>query len=386
MFKYRLLTPGPTPVPEDTLLELARPVPHHRTAEARQILADVVEGLRYVFQTRGDVIPLTCSGTGAMEAALIHAVPRGAKALCLVAGKFGERWHQIWRTYGVESVAITAPPGQVVTPAMVETALRQHPDAQAVCVVHCETSTGVKHDLKALGELVAQTDAVLLVDAVSSAGAMELRMDDWHIDFLATGSQKALMLPPGLAFVAVSDKGWRAAQRHQPPAFYFDLKKARDKIREHDTPFTPAHTLLRALRRSLEKIRTEGIEAVWWRHARLAHACRAAVQALGLELFATVPAESLTAVRVPAQLDGQEILRRLEKDYGIKLAGGQDQLKGKILRIAHMGYIDFFDLLAAIAALELVLRDLGFDVPAGRGVAAAQRAFAEFHCSSGSSN
>ncbi|MCS7159390.1 MAG: alanine--glyoxylate aminotransferase family protein [Gemmatales bacterium] len=378
MFKYRLLTPGPTPVPEDTLLELARPVSHHRTAEARQILAEVVEGLRYVFGTRHDVIPLTCSGTGAMEAALIQAVPRGGKALALVAGKFGERWLQIWRTFGVEAIAVHAAPGQVVTPGMLESALRQHPNTQAVCVVHCETSTGVKHDLRALGELVARTDAVFLVDAVSSAGVMELRMDDWHIDFLATGSQKALMLPPGLAFVAVSEKGWRAAHRHQPPTFYLDLKKARDKIREHDTPFTPAHTLLRALRKSLEKIRAEGIENIWIRHARLAQACRAGVQTIGLELFASVPAEGLTAVRVPANLDGQEILRRLERDYGVKLAGGQDQLKGKILRIAHMGYIDFFDVLASIAALELVLQQMGFAVALGSGVAAAQRAFAEF--------
>lgn len=378
MFKYRLLTPGPTPVPEDTLLELAKPVPHHRTAEARHILSEVVEGLRYVFQTKSDVIPLTSSGTGAMEAALIHAAPRGSKALCLVAGKFGERWHQIWRNFGVESVAITVPPGEVVTPAMLESALRQHPDTQAVCVVHCETSTGVKHDLKALGQLVASTPAVLVVDAVSSAAAMELRMDDWHIDYLATGSQKALMLPPGLAFVAVSDKGWQAAERHQPVTFYFDLKKARQKIRDYDTPFTPAHTLLRALRKSLERIRGEGLENIWARHGRLAHACRAGIRALGLELLASVPAEALTAVRVPAQLDGQELLRRLEKQYGVKLAGGQDQLKGKIFRIAHMGYIDFFDVLAAIAAVELALRELGWPVTPGSGVAAAQRAYAEY--------
>ncbi|GBD35271.1 Serine-pyruvate aminotransferase [bacterium HR36] len=378
MFKYRLLTPGPTPVPEEILLELARPVPHHRTPEARQVLAEVTEGLRYVFQTKHDVIPLTCSGTGAMEAALVHAAPRGAKALCLVAGKFGERWHHIWRTFGVESVAVTVPPGQVVTPAMLEAALRQHPDTQAVCAVHCETSTGVKHDLQALGELVARTNAVFVVDAVSSAGAMELRMDDWQIDFLATGSQKALMLPPGLAFVAVSEKGWQMAQRHQPPTFYFDLKKARQKIREHDTPFTPAHTLLRALCKSLARIRSEGIEAIWSRHARLAYACRAGFRALGLEIFASVPAEGLTAVRVPAQLDGQELLRHVEKHYGVKLAGGQDQLKGKIFRVAHMGYMDFFDILAAIAAVELALRDFGLAITLGAGLAAAQRAYAEF--------
>jgi aspartate aminotransferase-like enzyme len=375
--KYRLLTPGPTPVPEETLLELARPVIHHRTAEFRQILAEVLDGLQYVFQTKNDVIPLTASGTGAMEAALVNAVPRGAKAICLYAGRFGERWHKLWQTFGVKSVAVTAPYGQAVTAEQLAQALADHPDAVAVCAVHSETSTGVKHDIAAFGALVARTPAVFIVDAVSSAGAMECRTDDWHIDLLGTGSQKALQMPPGLAFLTVSPKAWQKIEAHQPPTFYFDLKKYRAKLKDPDTPFTPAHTLLRALRVSLQRIRAEGIENAWSRHAKMAAAARAGFRALGLELFAHPPAEGLTVAAVPAGIDGQELLKRLEQKYRLKLAGGQDTLKGKIIRLAHMGHMDYFDVLAALAGIELVLLELGHTLEPGTAVAAAQRAFAE---------
>jgi aspartate aminotransferase-like enzyme len=375
--KYRLLTPGPTPVPEETLLELAKPVPYHRTAEAKQILAEVLDGLKYVFQTQHDVIPLTCSGTGAMEAALVCAVPRGAKALCLYAGRFGERWHKLWQAFGVESVAVTAPPGQAVTAAQLEKALKDHPDAAAVCAVHSETSTGVKHDLAALGALVAKTPAVFIVDSISGAGAAECRTDAWAIDLLATGSQKALMLPPGLAFVTVSPKAWAKIDSHQPPAFYFDLKKYRAKLKDPDTPFTPAHTLIQALRVSLRKLKAEGIENVWQRHARMAAAARAGVQAIGLKMFADPPAEGVTAVKVPDGIDGKALLTKLEKQYGLKLAGGQDQLQGKIFRLAHMGHMDFFDVLAALSGIELVLSELGYKLEPGTALAAAQRSWAQ---------
>ncbi len=375
--KYRLLTPGPTPVPEETLLELAQPVIHHRTAEFRQILAEVLDGLKYVFQTQNDVIPLTCSGTGAMEAALVNAVPRGAKALCLHAGRFGERWHNLWQAFGVESIPITAPLGQAVTPEQLAQALRAHPDAVAVSVVQSETSTGAKHDIAAMGKLVAATAAVFIVDSISAAGAMECRTDAWHIDLLATGSQKALMLPPGLAFLTVSKKAWERIDSHKPATFYFDLKKYRAKLKDPDTPFTPAHTLLRALRVSLQRIRKEGIENSWARHARMAAAARAGFEALGLELFARPPAEGLTVVKVPAGIDGSVLLKKLETQYGLKLAGGQEPLKGQIFRLAHMGHMDYFDVLAALAGVELVLREMGYQVELGRAVAAAQRAYAD---------
>jgi aspartate aminotransferase-like enzyme len=375
--KFRLLTPGPTPVPEETLLELAKPVHYHRTPEAKQYLAEVLDGLKYVFQTQNDVIAVTSSGTGAMEAALVNSVPRGRKAICLFAGRFGERWHKLWGTFGVESIPVTAPLGEAVQPAQLAKALEQHPDAVAVSVVHSETSTGVKHDLASIGALVAKTNAVLIVDGISSAGALECRTDEWHVDMLVTGSQKALMLPPGLAFVTVSPKAWQKIDAHQAPSFYFDLKKYRAKLSDPDTPFTIAHTLVRALRVSLQKLRAEGMESVWKRHARVAAAARAGFQAIGMEPFAHPPAEGLTAAKVPSGIDGKTLAKKLEKQYGLKVAGGQDNLEGKIIRLGHMGYIDFFDVLAALSGIELVLLEMGVKLQPGAAVAAAQRVFAE---------
>src|SRR5262245_2537798 len=277
--KQRLLAPGPTMVPEETLLELARPVTYHRTPQFRQTLAEVLEDLQYVYCTKNPVIPLTASGTGAMEAAVANCLPPGSKAVCLVSGRFGERWRGICKAFGVETVSVTVPWGQPVPPEQLAQALRQHPDAAGVCGTLSETSTGVRHDIAAFGRLVASTRAVLLVDAVSALGAVECRTDDWHVDVCVTGSQKALMLPPGLAFLSVSDKAWKKIDENASPRlFYFDLKKYRDKLknpRDPDTPFTPAHTLVRALRVSLKRIRTEGIENVWARHARMAAAARA---------------------------------------------------------------------------------------------------------------
>ena len=378
MFKFRLMTPGPTPVPEETLLDLARPVHYHRTPEAKQILLDVLDGLRYVFQTKNSIIPLTASGTGAIEAAQVCSVPRGGKAICIYSGRFGERWHKLWQAFGINSIPVAAEWGQVVRPEQLAAALKQHTDAQAVCAVHSETSTGVKEDVAAMGKLVAATPAVFIVDGVSSVGALECRTDEWNIDLLCTGSQKALMAPPGLAFVSVSRKAWAKIDANtDAAAFYFDLKKARKKIEESDTPFTPAHTLLRAMKVSLAKIRAEGIENAWARHRKMALAARAGVQAMNMKPFAAVPSESLTTAEVPAGIDGLALLKQIEKKHGIKLAGGQDQLTGKIIRLAHMGYMDFYDVLAALSALEFTLHEMGHKFELGTGVSAAQRAYAE---------
>jgi aspartate aminotransferase-like enzyme len=352
--KQRLLTPGPTPVPEETLLELARPMIFHRTAEFRAMLGEVLADLQKIFVTKNLVIPLTSSGTGALEAALTNSVPAGAKIICLIAGRFGERWKNIAKAFGIESINVTVPYGQAVQPEQLEKALADHPNAAAVCSTLSETSTGVGHDIAAFGKLVAATPAILIVDAVSGLGAMECRTDAWHIDICCTGSQKALMLPPGLAFLSVSDKAWKAIDQHPaPPAFYFDLKKAMKNLENNDTPYTPAHTLVRALRVSLKRILAEGIENVWKRQARYAQAARAGFQAIGLEVFPAQPNNALTVVN------------------------GQDTLKGKIIRLAHMGYIDQFDILAAIAGVELVLHEVGHPLEVGKGVAAAQRVFAE---------
>ncbi len=375
--RFRLLAPGPTPVPEDTLLEMAKPVFYHRSSQFRSLLREVEEDLQYVFQTKNPVLPLTSSGTGALEAAVVNCLPAGSKAICLIAGRFGERWRSLCKAFGIEAVSVTVPSGQAVSPEQLARALADHPDARAVCATLSETSTGVGHDIAAFGKLVADTPALLFVDAISGLGAMECRTDDWHIDLCVTGSQKALMMPPGLAFLAVSAKAWKVIDANPaPPTFYFDLKKARAALGTLDTPYTPALTLVRALRLSLKRIRAEGLEHFLACHARSAAAARAGLQAMGLELFASRPAGGLTVAKVPAGIDGAALLDKLEKQYGMKLAGGQDHLKGKIIRLAHMGYIDQFDVLTALSGIELVLQEMGYPLEPGAGVAAAQRVLA----------
>lgn len=377
MLKPRLFTPGPTPVPEETLLELAKPVTYHRTAEQKAVLAEVLEDLKYVFQTKNDVIVLTSSGTGGMEAAVSNTLSPGQKAILLTAGRWGERWRGVLKGFGVNIVTVEVPYGQAVQPAQLEAALKEHPDTVAVFATLSETSTGVGHDIEAFGTIVARTAALLIVDAISGLGAMECRADDWHIDICVSGSQKALMLPPGLAFVSVSTKAWRVIDANSTTKnFYFDLKRYRAKLPENDTPFTPANTLIKAQRVSLKRIRAEGIENLWARHARMAAAARAGVAAMGLRNFAERPNNAMTVMAVPAGIDGNDLLKNLEKKYGYKLANGQDNLKGKIWRLSHMGYCDGFDVLGAISALEMALLDAGFPLEPGAGVAAAQRVLA----------
>lgn len=377
--KLRLMTPGPTPVPEETLLDLARPVFFHRTAEFRAILGEVVEDLKYVFLTKQPVIVLTSSGTAGMEAAVINTLSPGDKAILLLCGRWGERWRNICKVHGIEFVPIEVPYGQSNKPEQLETALKQHPDAKAVFTTFCETSTGAKNDIKDFGQIVSKTPALFVVDTISGLATMECRTDDWHIDINVTGSQKALMLPPGLAYVSVSQKAWSVIDKIKVRSFYLDLKKYKAKLEEgSDTPYTPAHTLIRAQRTSLKKMRFEGIENVWARHGRMANAARAAAKALGLKLFADQPADGLTVITVPQGIDGTAILTAIEKKHGFKLANGQDDYKGKIWRLAHMGYIDQFDVLGAISALELELATAGYKMEIGAGVAAAQRVLAGF--------
>lgn len=373
MKKPRLMTPGPAPVPEDVLLELARPVIHHRSAEAKQVIVEAVAGLKEVFQTQNDVLILTASGTGAMEAAAVNAVPRGGKALVLNAGWFALRWAKICAAYGINAVTIDTDWGQPADPQRVENALKENPDTVAVFGTLSETSTGTGHPVEAIGKVVGRTEAVFAVDGISGVGAMECRTDAWGIDLLAVGSQKALMLPPGLAFLAVSAKAWKKIDAFDAPAFYFNLKAARKKIADFDTPYTPAHTLILALNQSLKRIRAEGVENVWARHRRMSEACQAGVQALGLELFSARPAEGLTAFRVPEGVKDADIRNRLAEKFGITTVGGQDKLKGKIVRIGHMGYTDELDVVAGLAALEMVLAELGHEIEPGAAVTAAQR-------------
>lgn len=373
MQKPRLMTPGPAPVPEDVLLELARPVIHHRSTEAKQVIIEVAAGLKEVFQTQNDVLILTASGTGAMEAAVVNTVPPGGKALILNAGHFAARWGDIAKAYGINAVMLDTEWGQPVDPAQVAGALKQYPDTVAVFGTLSETSTGTGHPVEAIGKVVAQTPALFVVDGISGVGAMECRTDAWKIDVLCVGSQKALMVPPGLAFVAVSPKAWAKIDAFDAPSFYFNLKAARKKMQEFDTPFTPAHTLILALRASLKRIKTEGMENIWRRHRLMSEACQAGIQALGLELFSTRPAEGLTAFRVPEGLKDTDIRNKLVERFGITTIGGQGKLKGQIVRIGHMGYLDEIDVVAGLAALEMVLSDLGLDIEPGCAVTAAQQ-------------
>ncbi|MGL6097507.1 MAG: pyridoxal-phosphate-dependent aminotransferase family protein [Fimbriiglobus sp.] len=374
--KPRLFTPGPTPVPEETLLELAKPVTYHRSAEAKAIFAEVSEDLKYVFQTAHPVLTLTSSGTGGMEAAVANTLAAGEKAILCTAGRWGERWKGILKAFQANTVVVDVPYGKAVTPEMLQAALAVNPDAKAVFATLSETSTGVGHDIAAFGKIVAKTDALLVVDGISGLGAMECRTDEWQLDVVVTGSQKALMLPPGLAFVSVSPKAWAKIDATTVSSFYFDLRRYKKSHAENDTPFTPANTLIKAQRLSLKQIRAEGIENLWARHATIAAATRAGVAALGLELFAERPNNALTVIKVPAGVDGSAVLKKLEKQHGFKLADGQDSMKGHIWRLSHMGYTDAFEVLGAVSALELVLAASGFPVVPGAGVAAFQKALA----------
>jgi aspartate aminotransferase-like enzyme len=311
-----------------------------------------------------------------MEAAASNALAVGEKAILLTAGRWGERWRGVLKAFGANIVAVEVPYGKAVTPEMLAEALAKHPDAKAVFATLSETSTGVGHDVAAFGKLVAKTDALLIVDGISGLGAMECRVDAWGIDVCVTGSQKALMLPPGLAFVSVSEKAWKKIDATPVRSFYFDLRRYKKSHAESDTPFTPANTLIRAQRASLKRVRAEGIENLWARHARIAAACRAGVAAMGLKNFAERPNNALTVITVPQGVDGSATLKAMEKKYGFKLADGQDAMKGQIWRLSHMGYTDAFDVLGALSALELVLLESGFKLEAGAGVAAFQKSYA----------
>jgi aspartate aminotransferase-like enzyme len=381
MSKKRLLTPGPTQVPEAARLALARDVLHHRTPEFRALFAEALEGLKEVFQTRNDVVVLASSGTGGMEAAVVNFAPRGSKVLVIEGGVFAERWTHLCRAFGVEVVRHEIPWGRAADPSEVAALLAKHPDAVAVFGTLMESSTGVAHDIEALGRVVKATQALFVVDGISGAGAIECRTDDWGVDVLVVGSQKALMLPPGLAFLTISEAAWRRLEQHEPAAFYFNLNYYRKKLHGFapgegpDTPFTPASGLVAALVESVRIMRAEGMPAIWRRNCRLAAAMRAGVAAIGLELFAARPADGMTAVCFPSSVDGGKFLKQLEAKFGIKLASGQLSLKGKIFRIAHFGLIDELDILGTLAAIELTLIEFGCKVTLGTATAAASQVF-----------
>jgi aspartate aminotransferase-like enzyme len=370
--KQYLLAPGPTPVPPAVLLAMAQPMIHHRTPEYEALFADVRRDLRLLFQCTNEVLMFAASGTGAMEGAVVNTLSPGDRVIVVRGGKFGERWADICQAYGLHVVPVDVPYGKSVDPAAVAGALERAPASKAVFATHSETSTGAVHDIQALAGIVRRTEALLVVDAITSLGVMDLPMDAWGVDVAVSGSQKALMLPPGLSFAALSDRAWERVPLARLPKFYFDFARERKAIVGNQSAYTPAVSLVVGLRETLRLILTEGLPDVFARHDRLARAARAGVQALGLTLFAEHPGAACTAVTAPPGIDGGAVVKGIRK-RGITIAGGQGSMKGKMFRISHMGYVDPFDVLTALGALEMVLADLGHPVSFGAGVGAAQR-------------
>ena len=377
MKKYQLMAPGPTPVPSEVLLAMAQPIIHHRTAAYEAVFADVRAGLKRLAQTTQEVVPFASSGTGAMEAAVVNTLSAGDTVAIVRAGKFADRWAEIARAYGLKAIDITAPFGETVPAERVADALKTG-NVKAVLTQHSETSTGVLHDVRAYAEVTRRTDTMLIVDAVSSLGITDLAMDAWGIDVMVSGSQKGLMLPPGLGFCALSDKAWEHTKRSTLPKYYFNITEEAKSVRKNEAHYTPAVSIVLGLREVLRMLEAEGLPNVFKRHDRLARATRAGVEALGLGLFAkSHPSPAITAVVAPKGIDSEQILAAFSKNYNITIAGGQGEMKGKIFRLGHMGYAAEFDTITALAALEQVLADLGVPVDFGASVAAAQKVFAE---------
>ena len=377
MIKQYLLAPGPTPVPDEVVRAMAQTMIHHRTPQFSEVFAEAREGLKALFGTKNDVLVLASSGTGAMEAAVSNLFSPGEKVLVINGGKFGERWQQIGQAFGLQVTQLKVEWGKAVKPEVVEKHLKVYPDIQGVLIQASETSTTTLHPVQEIAELT-RGGPLLVVDGVTAVGVLPVPMDEWGIDVLVTGSQKALMLPPGLGFIALNERAWARTEKAKLPRFYFDLRLERKNQLKKTTAFTPAVSLVFGLHASLEMMQKEGLERVYARHERLARATSAAAAALGLKLLAPEnPSPAATGIVLPEGMDGEKLLDYLRERMGITFAEGQDQLKGKIIRIAHVGYIGAFDVLVAISALEMALKKLGHPVAFGRGVGAAQEILME---------
>ncbi len=377
MIKKYLLAPGPTPVPPEVLLAMAQPIIHHRTPQFEALFAEVQAGLRRLFRTQQDVLILASSGTGAMEAAVTNTTSPGDRVLVVNGGKFGERWGKIAASYGLQVTELKVEWGQAVEAEAVARALREHPETRLVLMQASETSTTALHPVPAVARVTAASDALLVVDGITAVGVLDLPMDSLGIDILLTGSQKALMLPPGLAFLALSERAWSAVTAARTPRFYFDLKRERDNQQQHTTAWTPAISLVSGLHVALKLMFDEELANVYARHDRLARATRAAAQALGLRLVAPrCPSPATTGIHLPDGVPGK-VVGYLRDRVGVTFAGGQDQLKGKIVRVAHLGYIGSFDVVTAIASLEMAFAAFGHRVAFGTGVGAAQAVLME---------
>lgn len=373
MKKRHLFSPGPVDVPPEVLAAMAEPLIHHRSPDFTPHFKAACEGLNYVFQTENPVVMFAGSGTAAMEASVANMLSPGDRAITVEGGKFGERWTELCRAYGVEPIVLDIEWGKAVESERIVETLRANPDAKAVFLTLTETSTGVLTDVETICGAIAETEAISVVDAVSALAAERCLPDEWKIDVVVAGSQKALMLPPGMAFCSVGPRAQALVDNSKCPKYYLSISKALKSLAKNDTPFTPGVSHIRALGVATQMIRDEGIENVWARHARLGRAIREAVGALGLPLFAERPSNVVTAVRVPEGVDGTKIPKILRDKHGVTIAGGQAQLKGKIFRIATLGWANDLDVITVIGALELTLAELGHSFERGAGLAAVIR-------------
>ncbi len=381
MIKQRLFTPGPTDVPPEVLVEMAKPVFHHRTERFKKMFGEVQASLRKLLFTANDVLTIAGSGTAGMEAAIACACPRdkGRKVLVANGGKFGERWVKVAKAYGLNVDEVQVEWGTAISPQAVKAKLAAG-GYSAVVVTHSETSTATAADLEGIGKVVAGTEAILIADCITSAGTLPLKQDAWGVDIVGAGSQKAFMLPPGLAFVSVSPKAWALIEKNTAPVFYLDLKAYRKSLAGNDVPYTPAVSLIRGLQVALDMIHAIGIEKIWARSAVLAKATREAAKALGLTVFSKQPSDSVTAILYPEGVADKTFRGKCLRDkYGCSVAGGQGDLEGKMFRISHMGYTDPVDTIGLIAAIEYALTDCGVKVEIGKGVAAAARVLKDWN-------
>jgi aspartate aminotransferase-like enzyme len=376
MFKRRLFTPGPTPVPEKIMLKMSEPIIHHRNPEFKEIFAELNSNIKYLFQTKQNVYTLTSSGTGAMEAAVGNVISDGDKAIFVNGGKFGERWGQMIKTFGGIPIEIKKEWGEPPSVDEIIDLVKKHPDVKAIYLTHSETSSGTVTNVQEIAKAVHEiSDALIVVDGITSVGAIELKMDEWDLDIVLTGSQKGLMIPPGLSFIAVSERAWRKINETENRVFYFSLKKAQKALESGDTPWTPAITLVIGANEALKLIKEEGLENIWKRHHRLAEGIRIGVKALGLKLMSKNPSNAITAVFIPEGIEFKKFNDALKYEFGITVAGGQEQYKGKLFRISHLGYYDELDMITMISALEFALKKAGYNFQAASGVNAIQNYF-----------
>ncbi len=371
MIKQRLFTPGPTDVPPEVLVEMANPIFHHRTARFREMFASINAGLKKLLLTDNDVLTIAGSGTAGMEAAIGCAVPRNKKVLVAQGGKFGERWVKVAKVYGCDVDEVASEWGTSITPQQVREKLATG-QYGAVIVVHSETSTATTCDLEGIAREVAATDAILIADCITSAGTLPLKTSEWGVDIVVSGSQKAFMLPPGLAILAVSEKAWKVIDTITAPTLYLDLKAYRKSLAKNDVPYTPAVTLLRGLQVAVDKINDIGIEKVWSRCAIVARAFREAMKAHGMKVFSQQPSDSVTGILYPEGVEDKKFRNEVLRDkWGSSVAGGQGMVEGKMFRVSHMGYVDPIDTIGLVAAVEYALSECGVKIQVGKGVAVA---------------